>query len=112
MVSLACGDVIGYDLLQEERSTMSAPAPQLGPADAASGWRPQLDDLRWAATAPEVQQHAGKAVVVRNRRVIVVGVDPEAALVEARHLENCAPWELVVEVVPTADGSEIPPDAI
>jgi hypothetical protein len=59
------------------------------------------EDLHWAATAPEVQQHVGKVVAVRNRRVIAVGDSREDVLARAAAQEGCEPWEFVTEIVPS-----------
>jgi hypothetical protein len=61
------------------------------------------DDLDWASKAPEVQQHVGKYVVIRNKRVIAVGLDPPALLKEAAAKEQCSEWEFVVEPVPALE---------
>jgi hypothetical protein len=66
------------------------------------------NDLRWAETASEVQQHVGKLVVVYNKRVIAVGNDEEAILRQAAAQEGCPEQDLVVVPVPTSDLNEIP----
>jgi hypothetical protein len=68
----------------------------------------QWDDLTWAMSAPEAQQHRGKVVVVHNKKVIAVGTDRRALEGKAAKLEGCPWWELAVVVVPAADLSEIP----
>jgi hypothetical protein len=68
------------------------------------------EDLEWAATAPEVQQHLGKLVVIRNKRVIAVGDDRGALLEQPAAQERCPTWELVVEVVPPDGLWQVPPD--
>src|SRR5262249_47668724 len=68
----------------------------------------QSEDLHWAATAPEVQQHLGKFVVVRKKRVIAVGTDRRALVEQAAAQEGCGWWELAVEVVPPAEVWEVP----
>jgi hypothetical protein len=79
----------------------------LGEGSNRPGFRPmtaierqQQDDLSWAATATEVQQHYGKLVVIHKQRVIAVGTDRKTLLEQASALEQCPWWELVVEVVP------------
>ncbi|MBI3708260.1 MAG: hypothetical protein HY246_11365, partial [Proteobacteria bacterium] len=42
--------------------------------------RKQTEDLAWGMIAPEVQQHAGKLVLVKDRQVIAVGLYPDAML--------------------------------
>jgi hypothetical protein len=66
------------------------------------------EDLRWAAQAPEVRQHHGKLVVIRNQRIIAVGNDQKALLEQAAAQEGCPSWEFVVEPVPPLDLCEIP----
>src|SRR5207237_8857932 len=66
------------------------------------------DDLDWAETAPEVQQHHGQLVVVRRRRILAVGTDRAALVAQAMASEPCGPEELVVIAVPRPDLSEIP----
>jgi hypothetical protein len=68
----------------------------------------QQKDLLWAATAPEVQQHQGRLVVVHKKRVIAVGSDRRALLHQAATQEQCSWSESVVEVVPP-DGLWEPP---
>jgi hypothetical protein len=68
----------------------------------------QAEDLRWAATAPEVQQHAGKVVVIHKKRVVAAGTDRRSLLAEAAAMEQCPWWELAVEVVPPGEHWEIP----
>ncbi len=66
------------------------------------------EDLYWAAQAPEVQQHLGKIVVIRNKRVIAVGLDQQALLEQAAAQEQCPIGEFVVEIVPGLDFWETP----
>jgi hypothetical protein len=66
------------------------------------------NDLRWAETASEVQQHVGKLVVVYQKRVIAVGTDEQALLRQAAAQEGCPELELVVVPVPSPDLHEIP----
>ncbi len=66
------------------------------------------EDLDWAAQAPEVQQHLGKVVVIRNKRVILVGDHRDNLLEQAAALEQCPPWEFVMEIVPGLDFWETP----
>jgi hypothetical protein len=65
-------------------------------------------DLEWAERAPEVQQHEGKLVVVRNKRVITVGTDQNSLLAEAALQEQCPEDDLIVVAVPRGDLQEIP----
>jgi hypothetical protein len=67
-----------------------------------------IEDLRWRATAPEAQQHAGKVVAVRDKRVVVVGLDRLALRREASARAACAEDEIVLLVVPPTDLSETP----
>ena len=69
-----------------------------------------VEDLHWAAESPEVQQHHGKLVVIRNKRIIAVGNDQKALLEQAAAQEGCPSWEFVVEVVPPDGPWEIPVD--
>lgn len=62
----------------------------------------EQDDLDWAETAPEVQKHKGKLVVVYHKRVIMVGTDHAALLKKAAKKEHCDPEDLMVVVVPSA----------
>jgi hypothetical protein len=68
----------------------------------------QSEDLHWAAQAPEVQQHLGKVVVIRNQRVIAVGDSRAELLDQTAAQEGCPVWELVVEIVPGLDIWETP----
>lgn len=70
--------------------------------------RRQGDDLNWVRTAPEVQQHHGQMVAVRNRRVVAVRTDRAALLAEAAALEGCEEYEFVVSIVPRPSLDEIP----
>jgi hypothetical protein len=67
-----------------------------------------IEDLRWGVTAPEVQQHAGKVVAVRDKRVVAVGIDRLALRREASACTGCAEDEIVLLIVPPADLSETP----
>ena len=67
-----------------------------------------FDDLGWAATAPEVQRHAGKLVVVHKKKVVAVGEDQGLLLAQAAAEEKCLPEELVIEVVPGDSLDEAP----
>lgn len=60
-------------------------------------------DLDWADSAPEVQEHQGKLVIIRNRRVIAVGTDQDALLAEATAREQCSEEELAIALVPRAE---------
>ncbi len=59
-----------------------------------------LEDLRWAARSPEMQQHSGKLAVIRNKRLLAVGFDQSSLLAQASAQEQCPEWELVVYLVP------------
>jgi Family of unknown function (DUF5678) len=67
-----------------------------------------LEDLRWARTAPEVRQHQGQLVVVRNKRVVAHGTDRPALVAHAAAMEGCPDYELIVVVVPPDGPWEIP----
>jgi hypothetical protein len=67
-----------------------------------------MDDLRWAARAAEVRQHAGKMVAVHKKRVVGVGTDRDALVAEAADKAKCDSHEIVVYIVAEADLSEIP----
>jgi hypothetical protein len=84
----------------------NGPEPSLRPL--TPGESNQAEDLQWAATAHEVQQHAGKLVVIHNKRVVAVGTDRRSLLAEAAAQEQCPWWELAVEVVPPEEPWEIP----
>ncbi len=66
------------------------------------------EDLHWAAQAPEVQQHHGKYVIIKDKRVIAVGHDCPALLEQAARQEQCPAGEFVVEVVPALEFWETP----
>lgn len=66
------------------------------------------DEVDWAQTAPEVQQHEGHLVVVHRKRVVAVGTDRNALVAQAAALERCPKDELAVVVVPRADLWDIP----
>jgi len=80
--------------------------PPLRPLTA--GERRQMEDLNWAATAAEVQQHYGKIVVIHDKRVVAVGTDRRSLLEQAAAKEQCLWWELAVEIVPPEEPWEIP----
>jgi hypothetical protein len=89
--------------------------PVVDPSGSAVTSRPlsppeqrMLEDLRWGASAPEVQQHAGKVVAIRQRRVLAVGLDRQALRREASARAGCEEGEIVLLAVPAADLSEIP----
>jgi hypothetical protein len=73
-----------------------------------AGERRQLEDLDWAATAPEVQQRYGKIVVIHKKRVVGVGTEQRSLLEQAAAQEQCPWWELAVEIVPPEEPWEIP----
>jgi deoxycytidylate deaminase len=66
------------------------------------------NDFAWAKTAAEVQQHVGKLVAVRNKRVIAVGTNDETLLKEAAEREGCPKEDLLLVVVPQLGLEEIP----
>jgi hypothetical protein len=66
------------------------------------------DDLQWALTAPEVQQHHGKLVAVYNQRVVGVGTDRMTLVRQAAQQEQCHWEDIAVVVVPSRDVWEIP----
>ncbi len=63
----------------------------------------RVEDLRWAAGAPEVQQHPGKFVAVRHKRVLGVGTDRQALVEQVAAQEGCPWWEVAVMIVPSLD---------
>lgn len=92
---------------EEQRpASGNKPGPSLRPLTASE--RQQAEDLLWAATAPEVQQHVGKVVVIHNNRVVAVGTDRCSLLEQAAAQEQCPWWELAVEIVPPEEPWEIP----
>ena len=93
---------------QETSPTNAAPQPSVRPMTPIE--RQQHEDLQWAVTAPEVQQHEGKLVVVHKKRVVAIGTDQRSLLAQAAAQEQCPPGELVVELVLRADLLDIPPD--
>ncbi len=58
-----------------------------------------LDDLRWAMSAPEVQQHPGQLVVVCNHKVLAVGTERRMLVRTAAATEGCTEEDLVVIAV-------------
>lgn len=66
------------------------------------------DDLQWALTAPEVQQHHGKFVAVYRKRVVAVGTDRHAVAQRAAEQEHCHWGDIAVVVVPSQTDWEIP----
>ncbi len=86
---------------------MSSPS---GDRNGPIGLRPllpeemqQLEDLRWAADAPEVQQHVGKLVAVRRKRILGIGTDSESLVEQAAAQEGCPWWEVAVIEVPSLE---------
>jgi hypothetical protein len=61
------------------------------------------EDLQWALTAPEVQQHHGKLVAVYKRRVVGVGTDRMALALQAAQEEQCHWGDIAVVAVPSED---------
>ncbi|MBI2805804.1 MAG: hypothetical protein HYX68_12565 [Planctomycetes bacterium] len=68
----------------------------------------RAEDLRWALHSGEVQQHAGKLVAVRRKRVLGYGVDRESLIAETANTERCPAHDIVVVVVPGQDMAETP----
>ena len=66
------------------------------------------DDLQWALTAPEVQQHHGKLVAVYRKRVVDVGSDRMELAQQAAKQEQCHWGDIAVVAVPSQDICEIP----
>ena len=58
------------------------------------------DDLQWALTAPEVQQHHGKLVGVYKKRVVGVDTDRMTLVRQAAQQEQCHWGDIAVVVVP------------
>jgi hypothetical protein len=58
------------------------------------------DDVDWALTAPEVQQHHGKLVAVYQKRVVGVGLDSMALAQQAAQQEHCHWGEIAVVAIP------------
>jgi hypothetical protein len=58
------------------------------------------DDLEWALTAPEVQQHQGKFVGIYKKRVVGVGTDRMDLVRKAARQEQCHWGDIAVVVVP------------
>jgi hypothetical protein len=70
--------------------------------------RRMLDDLTWALGDPQVRQHQGQFVAVRNRKVLAVGTDRNAVVESAAAQEGCPKEEVVVVVVPGDELEEVP----
>ncbi len=83
-----------------------ASSPQTHRLDAVE--RQMAEDLDWAETAAEVQQHEGQLVAVYRKRVIATGTDRDRLVAEAAAREACSPEDLVVVAVPRAGLWEIP----
>ncbi len=66
------------------------------------------DDLQWALTAPEVQQHRGKLVAVYKRRVVGVGMDRMALAQQAAGEQQCHWGDIAVVAVPSQDVWQVP----
>ncbi len=67
------------------------------------------EDLEWAETAAEVQQHEGMLVAVYRKEVLSVGRDQDTLVAEAAAKAGC-PWpDIVIVAVPRWD-FEVPPD--
>lgn len=68
-------------------------------------------DLEWARTAPDVQKHVGKMVVVHKKRVVAItenSADRETIVQQTAKAERCPPGRLVVVIVPSKSLREIP----
>lgn len=61
------------------------------------------DDLQWALTAGEVQQHHGKLVAVYKRRVVGVGTDRMALAQQVAQEERCHWGDIAIVAVPSQD---------
>ncbi len=57
------------------------------------------DDVVWALSAPDVQQHQGKLVAVYKKRVVGVGLDRMALVRQAAQQEQCHWGDIAVVVV-------------
>jgi hypothetical protein len=66
------------------------------------------DDLQWALTAPEVQQHHGKLVAVYKRRVVGVGTDRMTLAQRAAQEEQCHWGDIAIVTVPSQDVWQVP----
>ena len=66
------------------------------------------DDVQWALSAAEVQQHHGQLVAVYKKRVVGVGTDRMALVQQAAKQEQCHWGDIAVVVVPSGDITEIP----
>ena len=66
------------------------------------------DDLQWALTAPEVQQHQGKLVGDYRQRVVGVGTDRMAMVRKAAEQEPCHWGDIAVVVVASPEVWEDP----
>jgi hypothetical protein len=58
------------------------------------------EDLQWARHSTEAQQHPGKLLIVRDKRVIAIGQDHQALMAQAVAQEKCPWWEFAVYLVP------------
>jgi Family of unknown function (DUF5678) len=68
-----------------------------------------FDDLHWAAQVPEMLQHPGKLVAVRNNRVVAVGLDEAALRKEAAAREGCPEGEFAVVMAPDLGPTTLTP---
>jgi hypothetical protein len=66
------------------------------------------DDVDWGEASPEVQQHAGKLVAIRKKRILGVGTDWQVLRRQAAEQEGCDEHEVVILIVHPDDLSEIP----
>jgi hypothetical protein len=65
------------------------------------------EDMDWALTAPEVQEHQGKLVAVYQKRVVGVGTDRMALVREAAQQACCHWGDIAVVVVPGSEAWEV-----
>lgn len=79
-------------------ATHVSPPPHHTPATPPE--QQMADDLAWARTAPEVQQHVGKIVAICDKRVLAVGTRHGRVRSEAARKAGCPPWQIVVVIVP------------
>ena len=61
------------------------------------------DDVHWAMSAPEVQQHHGKLVAIYKKRVVGVGTDRMAMVQQVARQEQCHWGDIAIVAVPSLD---------
>jgi hypothetical protein len=86
---------------QDQLGTLNQPRPPVTSRPLTPVERRMAEDTEWAFQAPEVLEHIGKVVLIRNKRVVAVGDRRADLLDKAAAQEGCEPWELVVIVVPS-----------